>query len=50
MKEEDKEFFQASCLSVILVTGTLAAFGVAIAIIVGIPTAAIIWIIQAFQN
>lgn len=50
MNEEDKELIQAGCLSAVLLIGTLAAFGVAIAIIVGIPTAAIIWIIEAFQN
>lgn len=50
MKEEYKELIQAGCVSVFCVLALFVTFGAAIAIIIGIPTAAIILIIETFQK
>jgi len=46
MKEDILDFIRIAALSISL----LVTAGISIAIIVGIPTAAIIWIIEAFQK
>lgn len=50
MKDDTKEFIQALAVGCVSIVALLVSFGLAIAIVIGIPAAAIVWIIETVQQ